>query len=84
MESSLSKSVKQDTKSRIIVWLSSENSLLTIIMEGIVTTNAKMLSICHGIAAGYCLLRSLHEGYPAMGICLVWFLLAVLLCCKVK
>ncbi len=83
MESSLSKPVKQDTKSQIITWLLSENSLLTTFMEGAVITNAKMLSICHGMLSGYWLLRSLDVGYWVMGICLVWFLLAILLCCKV-
>lgn len=83
METSLSKSVQQVTKSRITAWLSRENSLLTTVMECTIT-NAKMLSVVHGVFSGYWLLRSLDVGYPAMGICLVWFLLAVLVCCKVK
>lgn len=84
METSLSKPVQQDTKSRIAVWLSNKNSLLTTFMEGTVITNAKMLSLIHGVLAGYWLLRSLCIGYPVMGICILWFVLAILLCCKVK
>lgn len=84
METSLSKLVEQDTKNRITVWLSSKNSFLTTFMEGTVITNAKMLSLIDGMLAGYWLLRSLCIGYPVMGICLLWFILAILLCCKVK
>lgn len=84
MATSLSKPVQQNTKKQIAVWLSSENLLLTTFMEGTVVTNAKMLSLIHGILAACWLLRSLYLGYPVMGICILWFILAMLLCCKVK
>lgn len=84
METSLSKPVQQYTKSRIAVWLSSKNSLLTTFMEGTVITNAKMLSLIHGMLAGYWLLRSLGIGYPVISLSLAWFVFAIFLCCKVK
>lgn len=65
-------------------WFSHENSLFTAFMEGELVTNGKMLAIGHGMFAGYWLLRSLKAGYPAMGICVLWFILAIVLCYKVK
>lgn len=81
METSLSKPIIQV---RIITWLSRENSLLTSFMDGVTMTNAKVLCLSHGFLAGYWLLRSVRMGYPAMGICMIWFIFAILLCCKVK
>lgn len=84
METSLSKPIPQATRNTIITWLSCENLLLTTFMEGTIITNAKLLSLVHGMFAGYWLLRSLDMGYLAIGICFLWFVGAVLLCCKVK
>lgn len=84
METSLSKSATQKSNSWITNWLLRENSLLTAFMEGMIITNAKMLSIAHAMLAGYWVLRSLHAGYLVMGSCALWFILAVLLCCRIK
>lgn len=75
--------VQMPTKSWITGWLSRENSLLTTVMECTVT-NAKFLAVVHGAYSGYWLLRSLEIGYPAMGICLVWFIIALVVCLKIK
>lgn len=82
METPLSKSVLP--ANQIKSWLTRENVLLTTFMEGVIVTNAKMLSVAHGIAAGYWLLRSLSVGYPAVGMCLLWFIISLLLCLKQK
>lgn len=84
METPLSKAATQKNNSWFTNWLLRENSLLTAFMEGMTMTNAKMLSITHVMLAGYCVLRFLHAGYLVMGSCALWFILAVLLCCKVK
>lgn len=82
MGTPLSKAATPKNNSWFTNWLLRENSLLTAFMEGM--TNAKMLSITHAMLAGYCVLRFLHAGYLVMGSCALWFILAVLLCCKVK
>lgn len=82
METPLSRSVLPANK--IKSWLKRENVLITTFMEGVIVTNAKMLSVAHGVAAGYWLLRSLSVGYPAVGMCLLWFIISLLLCLKQK
>lgn len=86
MENLISVTGQQSVTKSKTSWLARENKILTTIMEGKPVTNAKMLSFGHGMIAGYILLRSATEttDYAAMGMCLLWFILSLAICLKIK
>lgn len=72
------------TKDKILFWLTGRNSFFTTIMDGVVVTNAKLLSVGHVMSVCYILLRNLESGYSVLGLILLWLMFAVIIWMKVK
>ena len=81
MKNQIALPVSQARESRITLWLESENSIITSIMEESVS-NRQTLLLSNAMLAFSVMACSVFLHWAAALICLIWFILSLIMCRK--